>query len=93
MITLVFSSCICERIINNPILYILLQVICNQTLGNFVRESMPVHVMTFDEPDDIHLVDLTNTTISVRWMLPSDDSVSMFSIHYARVRLYRGGVE
>ena len=41
--------------------------------------------MTFDEPDDIHVIDVTNTSIEVVWTSPSDDSVSMFSIYYAKV--------
>ena len=53
-----------------------------------MRESVPVHVMTFDEPDDIHVIDVTNTSIEVVWTSPSDDSVSMFSIYYAKVRAY-----
>ena len=50
--------------------------------------SLPVHVMTFDEPDGIHQIDATNTTIQVVWTSPSDDSVSMFSIYYAKVSIY-----
>ena len=61
------------------------QVICNQTEGNFVQESLPVFVTTFDEPDNITLIDRTNTTMSVAWQSPSD--VEMFSIHYAMVRI------
>ena len=45
-------------------------------------------VVTFDEPDGIHQIDATNTTIQVVWTSPSDDSVSMFSIYYAKVSIY-----
>ncbi|XP_053397738.1 proto-oncogene tyrosine-protein kinase ROS-like isoform X2 [Mercenaria mercenaria] len=63
-----------------------IQVISNQTEGNFVTESVPVISTTYQAPDDLELLEVTNTSIQLTWRSPSDDSTRVVSIYYAEVK-------
>ena len=70
--------------------YVYTQVLCNQTEGGYVVASKPVTVHTYLEPNDIELLDATNTSITLGWLSSCDDSTSTVFIYYAMVSLQEG---
>ncbi|XP_060592485.1 proto-oncogene tyrosine-protein kinase ROS-like isoform X2 [Ruditapes philippinarum] len=63
-----------------------IQVISNQTEGNFITESVPVICSTYQAPNDLECLEVTNTSIQLAWTSPSDDSTRVVSIYYAEVK-------
>ncbi|XP_052809891.1 proto-oncogene tyrosine-protein kinase ROS-like isoform X2 [Mya arenaria] len=63
-----------------------IQVFSNQTSGGYLTESSAMQVHTFQQPSDLELYDVTNTSIHLTWRSPSDDATQRVTISYQLVQ-------